>query len=399
MQKKNSRSPYNTLALESYNGPMYTRLLSTAEDLAMYDRFVRNHPQGTLWQSLEWKHFQESLGREVRIYALLEGTQMQASALVVIDRTAFGFSAWDIPRGPIWGFGNRNSDLGLFLKTIVNDARQDHSLCLYLSPPTALSATRPTESSGRASYQLQASSRHEQPAATRFVDLTRTEEQILAQMKPKGRYNISVAAKHGIRVQQSQDIPAFMHILKQTGQRDNFSIHPARHYEAFLKELPGSFLLLAWATQTPTPVPSPDGGGVPRRGGVGDETPVAGLLGVIWGLRGIYYYGASDYAHRTLMAPYALQWAAMRHCRNAGCASYDLLGIAPPAVATAMAGKPDAPPDHSWQGHGGRDRQWQGVSGFKEKFGGSIVLYPPEQEIVFRPLTNKLLQLKRRLLG
>jgi lipid II:glycine glycyltransferase (peptidoglycan interpeptide bridge formation enzyme) len=96
-------------------------------------------------------------------------------------------------------------------------------------------------------------------------------------------------------------------------------------------------------------------------------------------MKGYYYYGASSYTHRALMAPYALQWAAMRYYKARGCATYDLLGIAPP----------DAPPDHPWQG----------ISAFKEKFGGEVVMYPPEQEIVLRPIANWMLQWKRRILG
>jgi len=369
---------------------METCMFTTAEDLAHFDTWVHAHPYGTLWQSVEWKRYQEALGRETRIYALKEGKQILASALVVIDRTSFGLSTWDSPRGPVWGLGIRDWELGKLVETIILDAKKDHCFCLYLSPPAALQAT---------SYKLQASSRHEQPSATRIIDLTVSGEDILKQMKPKGRYNISVAEKHGIHVGRSEDISAFMRLLKKTGQRDNFSIHSARYYEAFLKDLPGSFLLLAFSSQTPTPVPSPGGGGVPRRGGVGDTTPVAGLLGVIWGSKAYYYYGASDYEHRALMAPYALQWAAMRHCKAAGCTSYDLLGIAPPAVAEAspsaeatgdkLASRPDAPPDHPWRG----------VSGFKEKFGGQVVTYPPEQQVILRPMANRLLKIKRKLLG
>jgi lipid II:glycine glycyltransferase (peptidoglycan interpeptide bridge formation enzyme) len=69
----------------------------------------------------------------------------------------------------------------------------------------------------------------------------------------------------------------------------------------------------------------------------------------------------------------------MRYYKARGCATYDLLGIAPP----------DAPPDHPWQG----------ISAFKEKFGGEVVMYPPEQEIVLRPIANWMLQWKRRILG
>jgi len=328
---------------------METCMFTTAEDLAHFDTWVHAHPYGTLWQSVEWKMYQEALGRETRIYALKEGKQILASALVVIDRTSFGLSTWDSPRGPVWGLGIRDWELGKLVETIILDAKKDHCFCLYLSPPAALQAT---------SYKLQASSRHEQPSATRIIDLTVSGEDILKQMKPKGRYNISVAEKHGIHVGRSEDISAFMRLLKKTGQRDNFSIHSARYYEAFLKDLPGSFLLLASLPQ---------------------GEPVAGVLGLIWGSKAYYYYGASDYEHRALMAPYALQWAAMRHCKAAGCTSYDLLGIAPP----------DAPPDHPWQG----------VSGFKEKFGGQVVTYPPEQQVILRPMANRLLKIKRKLLG
>ena len=320
------------------------RRLTSDGDLALYDAWLRARPEGTLWQSLEWKKYQEALGRETRIYASFEQERISASALVIIDRTSFRLATWDIPRGPI------GEDNGALLKAIFEDARRERCLSLYLSPPSG----QETKGSGQKS-----SPRHEQPEATRMIDLTQSEEEILKQMKPKGRYNISVAEKHGVLVAASTDVTAFHRLLAQTGQRDRFGILPLPHYEAFLRALPGSFLLFASLP------PNPE--------------PIAGLLGVIWGKTGFYYYGASSYALRALMAPYALQWTAMRHCKAAGCASYDLLGIAPP----------NAPANHPWQG----------VSAFKEKFGGTVVTYPPEQQIVLRPMTSTLLSIKRRLLG
>ncbi len=328
----------------------------TAAEGQQYDAWVRTHSHGTLWQSLEWQKFQEALGRETRIYALTEGEQILASALVIIDRTAFGFSTWDIPRGPIWELGIGNGRLEELINVIAQDAKKERCLSLFLSPPSVLPpspyALPPTP------YPLRPSSRHEQPAATRIVNLAPSEEDILKQMKSKGRYNISVAEKHSIQTQRSEDISPLMRLLKKTGHRDNFTIHPRQHYEVFLSKLPGSFLFLATMP--------------------GGE-PIAGLLGVIWGSKAIYYYGASDYDHRAFMAPYVLQWAAMRHAKAIGCTTYDLLGIAP--VDAAL------------------DHPWQGVSMFKEKFGGSVVTYPPEQQIVFRPVTSRLLRLKRRLFG
>ena len=110
-----------------------------------------------------------------------------------------------------------------------------------------------------------------------------------------------------------------------------------------------------------------------------EEKAIGGLLGVVYDSEGIYYYGASSYAHRALMAPYVLQWEALRHCKAHGCLSYDRLGVAPS----------DAGPDHPWAG----------ITAFKEKLGGEIVTYPPEQQIVLRPIAQKMLTMKRALIG
>jgi len=325
------------------------RELSIAEEPA-YDAWVRCHAHGTLWQSLEWKHLQEALSRKVRIFAAIEGESIHASALVVIDRTAFGLSTWDIPRGPLWEDSLSNNLKRDLLEAIIVEAKKDKCLSLSLSPVQELEAP---------SIQFASSGRHIQPEATLLIDLKLPEEALLAQMHHKGRYNIRLAEKHGVSVRRSEDIDAFYALLRQTSQRDRFQNLPKKHYESFLRGLQGGFLLLAFS---PT-----------------SKKPISGLMGVMWGKTGIYYYGASDYEHRALMAPYLLQWEAMRLCREQGCASYDLLGLAPP----------DADASHPWKG----------ISSFKEKFGGMLVTYPPEQQIVLRPLMKKLLETKRQILG
>jgi len=341
------------------------RQLSTAADLAIYDQWVRGHPHGTLWQSVAWKRFQEALWRETRVYAEEEGGRIAASALIVIDKTAFGLSTWDIPRGPLRA-GSGKREAGSPLDQILVDAKDNNAISLFLSP------LEPLPASG---FQLPASKRFEQPEATRLIDLTLSDEALLLEMKPKGRYNIRVAQKHGIEVTGSTDVDAFYALLQETAERDRYRIHPKQYYETFLHGLEGSFLLLAFESAAP------------QRG------PIAGLLGVIWNGTGIYYYGASSYASRALMAPYLLQWEAMRRCREWGCRTYDLLGVAPPPRTSSVGLRPA-------RCAGGQNRHpWAGVSAFKEKFGGSVLSYLPEQEIRLKPVTAALLGLKRRLIG
>ncbi len=320
---------------------MSIRQIASPKELAAYDAWVRGHPQGSLWQSLAWKKFQENLGREVRIYIAEAGDHLLASALVVIDRTRLHLSTWEIPRGPLGG-GEEILDI------IIADARKDRCVVLYFS--------------GNA----QPSGRHVWPEATRIIDLRESEEGILSQMKPKGRYNIAVAKKHGVRVEIAHDKQAvlrFYDLLRETARRDGFIPLSCAHYEAFLRGLEGSFLLLAHHPSEHTKTP---------------QKPIAGLLGVIHKQTGIYMYGASSSRYRNCMAPYLLQWGAMRLCKARGCTAYDLFGVAP---------------------EGTDSHPWSGVSRFKAQFGGSVVTYPPEQQRVLRPLPHHLLQLKRRLFG
>jgi len=82
-----------------------------------------------LWQSLEWKKYQESLGREVKMYK--EG---ESSALVVIDKTIGGYSTWEITRGPLAQIDNGQLIIDNGQWKMITDAKKDKCFALYLSP-------------------------------------------------------------------------------------------------------------------------------------------------------------------------------------------------------------------------------------------------------------------------
>src|SRR3989344_7186435 len=261
-------------------------LLTTTEELTAYDRWVRSHPQGSLWQSLEWKNYQEALGRETRVYAALEGSQILASALVIIDRTSFDLSNWDIPRGPLTS-DQKSVISDQLMETIVVDARRDKCLSLYLSPLQLLTADR---------WPLTTSTRHEQPEATRIIDLALSEEEILKQMHPKGRYNIGVAKKHGVRVVRSTDVAAFAELMRTTALRDGFRAASERPHRLFLEKLPGSFLLMAYESgikkiKEMKVIKKNDSSSCESLTSFtsleSSNTPIAGLMGVIWNNGGV----------------------------------------------------------------------------------------------------------------
>lgn len=83
-----------------------------------------------------------------------------------------------------------------------------------------------------------------------------------------------------------------------------------------------------------------------------DDEPLAAMFLTLSSDGATYLYGASASHDRHLMAPYALQWAAIEEAKALGCASYDLFGVSP---------RPD--PDHPMYG----------LYAFKSGFGGRML--------------------------
>jgi lipid II:glycine glycyltransferase (peptidoglycan interpeptide bridge formation enzyme) len=265
--------------------------------------------------------------------------------MVNIDTTTGGYSTWNCTRGPIFKHDVSTEYTLLYLNTLKGLAGSNKAIACYVSPLQSL------EYAGK----WRQSPRHEQPEASRVLDLTLSDEELLAQMKPKGRYNIKVANKHNIVVTAVSDSDQYYQLVKLTAQRQKLTPLPATYYQLFLEHVPGAFCLLA----------------------THEGKTVAGLIGCKYNQRAYYYYGASDNQYRKYMAPYALQWHAIQQMRQAGATQYDFLGVAPP----------DSGPNHSWAG----------ITSFKEKFGGTIEVYQPEQQCITKPLVYNLLQLKRKI--
>ena len=147
---------------------------------------------------------------------------------------------------------------------------------------------------------------------TAIIDLKKSEEQILSEMKPKWRYNIRLAEKKWVLVKQveknKQNIQKYYNIMLETTSRDNFSWNSLKYYETFLEKIENSQLLLAFK----------------------DDEVIAWWIFVFDEDVSIYYYWAStsNKKYRNLMAPYLLQWEAIKIAKNINSKIYDFLWVA-----------------------------------------------------------------------
>jgi peptidoglycan pentaglycine glycine transferase (the first glycine) len=144
---------------------------------------------------------------------------------------------------------------------------------------------------------------------TVLLDLARPEDEILAAMKQKTRYNIGLAMRRGVKIRPgtAEDLVTFYELYLETSHRDRFLIRPPEYYyDAW-----GSFLEAGQAQLFLAEI---------------EGEAVAGVMSFTFGPAAWYMYGASSHRYRERMPNHVLQWEAIRRARAAGCTLYDLWG-------------------------------------------------------------------------
>ena len=311
-----------------------------------WDEFVAGRPEGQLLQSWAWGDFKGRFGWRPLRLAISEQGRLVAAAQLLVRRLPFRSLAY-VPRGPL--FDPEDEDLSrALLAALHRVARHSGAIALKVEPPWLDSAAG---AAWWAAHGFRASPQTIQPRHTIIVDLRPDEEAILAQMKPKWRYNVRLASRKEIVVRRgstSEDLAAFYDLMGETGHRDGFAVHTPAYYEAalrlFEREGQVALLLADYAGQ-----------------------PVAGLMAFAFGAQAIYMYGASSERERSRMPNHLLPWEAMRWAKARGCTGYDLWGI------------PDIDPGSPSAGLAGVER-------FKAGFGGRPTRYVGAFDHVYSPL-------------
>ncbi len=205
---------------------------------------------------------------------------------------------------------------------------------------------------------------------TVLIDLNPTEDELLARMKQKTRYNIRLAEKKGValRVGTLEDIPMLYKMYAETSVRDGFVIRDEGYYKTVWELFMSSNVEKLERSQVSTFQPSH----IPTCELIIAEVegePVAAIFVFYFAGRAYYVYGMSRDVHREKMPTYLLQWEAMRRAKAKGCTVYDLWGA------------PDIF-DES-------DSMW-GVYRFKEGLGGKVVRTLGAWDFAPNPLWYKI---------
>ena len=349
-----------------------------AVEPAVWNLLVSRLPGAHVLQSWEWGQVKSRYGWQPYYLAWRDETGRLAAAAQVLQRSlpVAGFAArlrlLYVPKGPLLDWADAPLSRRV-LEDLHAFARQQGAIFIKMDPDVCLGVGISGQPGAAEDPAGQALAGGMQAAGWRFspeqiqfrntvlVDLSPSEDELLANMKQKTRYNIRLAARKGVTVRTGglADLPLLYCMYAETSVRDGFVIRDEGYYravwEAFMR--PGS---APAAPQVPAVEPL-----IAEVEG----DPVAAVMIFRFARKAWYLYGMSTTKHRDLMPNYLLQWEAMRRAKASGCLTYDLWGA----------------PDEFDESY----PMW-GVFRFKEGLGGQVSRTLGAWDLPIRPTLYRL---------
>lgn len=307
------------------------------------DLTKKNSASGYM-QSFWFAQFQQLLGWETYKIGIFDKGDLLGGAVIAKYGHYKNQSILYIPEGPVLPYNTPEAEEMFDLLMTQIDLIADFNG----KKPTSHVSIEPKITTLPSFFsRFKKATTDRQPLSTLLMDLTLKEEDLLAQMKPKGRYNIKVAQKNGIKIHRTnpqEGLRNFLTLYVPFVKRSGFDGKDTDYFER-----------LVWALS---------------EGGEGEfffaqhkDTILATALVIYYGDTATYLFGASSDTQRQTMAPYLLHWEIIKHAKLLGYRFYDWYGVSPV--------------------NNSGEHPWDGFSVFKKKFGGAQINYIGAYDFVY----------------
>ena len=300
-----------------------------------WNKIVKKYPEANFLQSPEYGKMNELLGSKV----VIKNFDHDQYALMIVRNAKRG-RYLEIPCGPLINWKDNIVVEKVFseIKTVAREEK-----CVFVRIRPQLFAT-PENLELLKNLGLKKSPMHLAAEHTVILDLTKSEDELLANMRRQTRYEVRRAEKQGIKVKKDNSeaiFKEFHKIQSETAKRQGF-IPPNLKTLLAEKEAFGSNINIYVAETT-------------------EGKKIAYGMMICSGKEADYYEAASTELNRKMPGAYALLWQAVRDFKAESYERFNLWGIAP-------AGQPN--------------HRYAGVTTFKTGFGGSVVEFVPAHDLV-----------------
>ena len=317
-------------------------------DKSEWEDFLQKHPEANFLQSWYWGEFNEKINKQIERIGFYEHQNLIGVALSVVEPARRG-RYLTVAGGPILDWNNPEL-IESFNKEIVAIAKKHNCVFIRIRPQLLEDefAHKIFHSMGSHPAPM-----HLTADLTIQIDLSPSEEELMAHIRKSTRYEIRQAQKLGITITTSSDpdtIDQFYAMQLETAKRHGFVPFSL----PFLKEQFTTFsqegLALLYKAEH-------------------EGKLLAEAFVIFYGAEATYHYGASTADGRNFPGAYLIQWEIIREAKRRGLGRYNLWGVAPQSE---------------------KNHRFYGVSVFKRGFGGEEVAYLRAQDIIINKVKYAL---------
>ena len=331
--------------------------ISEAIGKAEWDGFVAARPEANFLQSWDFYEFHQARGKKIVRRLIYEDDEIVGAYAGVVETAKRG-RYLAIAGGPIIDWQDKKVVQAIF-SDIKEVGRSEKCVFVRVRPQLPLS-----EKSLRlmAELGLKRAPMYLSVEYAGILDLTKSEEEILAHASQGFRRKLRKAEKNAIEITAETSDAAileFCKLEKLHAERQKYVAFTAdflkKQFEAFRK---GNEVLIYTARK--------------------DGEVLAQNFMIFYGAEASYHYGVSSELGTKYSAAPLLHMEAMREAKKRGCTRYNLWGIV---------------------GLEEKSHRFYGVSEFKRSFGCEELKYTPAHDLILQPLAyqkTKLIESVRK---
>lgn len=310
-------------------------MLKIIENKKIWEDFLLKQSYQPFFQSWNWGEIQEKLGHKITKIGIYKDNKLIGICLVIEIKAKRG-NYLHLRHGPLLANFRRN--LTGFLRELKELAGENIDFIRMSAPLDETFDSRFLKKLG-----FRPSPIHNMDAENAWVlDLGKSEDELLRQMRKTTRYLIKKGEKSGLEVirgNDKKDIKEFLKLYKKTATKHGFVPHRGieEEFSVFRKDNQVELFLVKFKKRV-----------------------ISGAIVIYYGNQAIYHHGATDPKFEHLSPSYLVQWEAIKEAKRRNKKVYNFWGVVPPD-------KPNHP--------------WQGLTLFKMGFGGRRINFIHSQDL------------------
>jgi len=308
-------------------------------------------------QAFFYGDWQKKLGRTVKRFLVIDGEKTIAYFQLIKYPLLFGRSYFYVPYGPITKVFSEDFFVNL-KDELMRIAKAEGAVFVRLDFTPQVSNEILSKFFAKSPLYTYHSA-HFQPRTEWFLDLDKTETELLMAMHTKNRYSIRLSERRGVTVEITRDFEKyfdiFYELMTETAKRNGFSLHHKDYYANIFQNLENinSYLSIARF-----------------------EGKILAIdLVVVFGKTANYIFGGSSSEGRNRMpTSHLAQWKAICHAKQLGCVNYNFGGI--------------STGNYIYKG-------WEGITIFKKRFGGREVKHSDFFDVISNHFLYRIYNLRK----